>query len=171
MRNDNALRTRSGSRTYLEIPDWRPSRGGRTETAEKAPRVPLDPFMTPPIPAAQREEVLPEAGRESAPKRTEESREKASGGAAPIYVEARSALPEKITDPIFTPGYLQTQIGKALHVEFYIGAQKSERSGVLVQVGADYLVLASPNQGKHTVCDLASAKFVTVFGGNQDPIE
>ena len=170
MKNYSDRMNRSGHRTFLDIPDWSPARGGRATTTRKEYRMPDEPsdvsVVTQPQPSAVQAEELRQNPRAiPAPAQSVDVLSPSAGAAS------LSALPENITNPIFTPGYLQTQIGKGVHVEFYIGGNKSERTGILVQVGTDYLVLASPERGNHTVCDLNSVKFVTVLEGKNSRVE
>ena len=74
-----------------------------------------------------------------------------------------TGLPEILTNPVFMSGYLRTQIGKPTHVEFSVGDTMAERTGVLMQVGADYIVLAIPDENMHTVCSNAHIKSITIL--------
>ena len=78
-----------------------------------------------------------------------------------------SELPEILTNSIYTPGYLRTQIGNLMKVEFLIGENVSERIGRLVKVGASYIVLQSDEKSE-TICDLYSIRFVTVINSDVD---
>ena len=40
-------------------------------------------------------------------------------------------IPETLTDPVFVPGFLATQIGKLMRIEFLIGNQITDRVGRL----------------------------------------
>lgn len=76
-------------------------------------------------------------------------------------------VPETVTNPSYTPGFLRTQIGKVMRVEFYINNTVTDKVGRLLQVGASYIVLQSVESNSITYCDLYSIKFVTIVGGNQ----
>ncbi len=69
--------------------------------------------------------------------------------------------PETLTSPIYTPGFLRTQIGKLMRVEFLVGTGVNDRVGRLVQVGASYILLQSI-EGSTIMCDLFSIKFATI---------
>ena len=71
-------------------------------------------------------------------------------------------MPETLESTLFIPGYLNTQIGKYMRVEFLIGNGLTDRNGKLVKVGASYIILQSQN-GDLIVCDLFSRKFVTII--------
>jgi hypothetical protein len=66
------------------------------------------------------------------------------------------------------PGYLRTNIGSLMKIEFSCGAmsgcdQMIEKTGVLCDVGADYIVLASPDGRAKICCDLNSIRFVNIM--------
>lgn len=66
----------------------------------------------------------------------------------------------------FFQGYLRTQIGKSMRIEFLIGTNiLTDRSGTLVEVGVDHVALVPFNSSDLIVADLYSIKFVTVYGG------
>ena len=74
-----------------------------------------------------------------------------------------SIMPETLAEPIYTPGYLRTQIGRLMRVEFLIGNSTTDRVGVLSAVGANYIILNSLEQQSRIVCDLFAIKFVTII--------
>lgn len=71
-------------------------------------------------------------------------------------------MPETLESTLFIPGYLNTQIGKYMRIEFLIGNSLTDRNGKLVKVGASYVILQSQN-GDLNVCDLFSIKFATII--------
>ncbi len=71
-------------------------------------------------------------------------------------------MPETLESTLFIPGYLNTQIGKYMRIEFLIGNGLTDRNGKLVKVGASYIILQAQN-GDLIVCDLFSIKFVTII--------
>lgn len=72
-------------------------------------------------------------------------------------------MPEVLTAPIYTPGFLRTQIGKLMRVEFLIGTTNLEdRVGVLEEVGASFIILRSVEGNTKLFCDLYSIKFITI---------
>ena len=71
--------------------------------------------------------------------------------------------PETVTNALYTPAFLRQHIGKLVRVEFLIGTTYLEdRTGILVEVGASYIVLRSIQDGNLLYCDIYSIKFVTI---------
>ena len=72
--------------------------------------------------------------------------------------------PEILTNSIYTPAFLRTQIGKLMRVEFLIGRNNIiDRIGILQDVGVSYILLRSLEGDSITYCDISSIKFVTIF--------
>ncbi|MDP4094368.1 MAG: hypothetical protein Q8920_13515 [Bacillota bacterium] len=64
----------------------------------------------------------------------------------------------------FLPGFLRTQIGKRVRVDFLIGTNTmQDRSGLLLAVGASYILLREQETDDLLTCDLYSIKFVTIY--------
>ncbi|MDP4146719.1 MAG: hypothetical protein Q8936_19950 [Bacillota bacterium] len=64
----------------------------------------------------------------------------------------------------YTQGYLRTQIGKLMRVEFLVGTTTlTDRTGVLVAVGISYIILRDVGSNNLIVCDIYSIKFVTIY--------
>ncbi len=80
----------------------------------------------------------------------------------PVGDGAGMPMPETLESTLFIPGYLNTQIGKYMRIEFLIGNSLTDRNGKLVKVGASYVILQAQN-GDLIVCDLFSIKFVTII--------
>ena len=73
------------------------------------------------------------------------------------------SAPETLQNPMYTPGFLREHIGKLVRVEFLIGTNGlDDRSGILIEVGASYIVLRSIYEGNLLYCDIYSIKFVTI---------
>lgn len=81
--------------------------------------------------------------------------------AAPVGEQA----PTTVQSPMYTPGWLRTQIGKRMRVEFLIGTNGPlvDRIGTLVGVGASYILLRPIDSDDLLMCDIYSIKFVTVY--------
>lgn len=78
-----------------------------------------------------------------------------------VNVDANS--PETLRSANFTPGFLRKHIGKLVRVEFLIGTNGlTDRTGILVEVGASYIVLRSIQDRNLLYCDIYSIKFVTI---------
>ncbi len=87
----------------------------------------------------------------------------------PIIMPPGDDTPETLESPIYTPGFLRTQIGKLMRVEFLVGDNLNDRVGRLIQVGASYILLQLVESGNTIMCDLYSIKFVTI-ANMPDPI-
>lgn len=76
---------------------------------------------------------------------------------------SREPLPETLTNTIYTPAFLKRHIGRLVKVEFLIGSNYLEdRTGILLEVGASYIVLRSVQDNNLLYCDIYSIKFVTI---------
>lgn len=74
-----------------------------------------------------------------------------------------SNQPEVLTNSIYTPGFLRTQIGRLMRVEFLIGTNNLvDRIGILEEVGASYILLRSFESDSIIYCDIYSIKFITI---------
>lgn len=74
-----------------------------------------------------------------------------------------SNMPETLTNSIYTPAFLRNYIGKLVKVEFLIGTTNlQDRIGILLEVGASYIVLRSVQDSNLLYCDIFSIKFVTI---------
>lgn len=74
-------------------------------------------------------------------------------------------VPSTVQSTMFTPGFLLTQIGKLMRVEFLIGTNGPlvDRVGTLVAVGASYILLRPTGSDDLLLCDIYSIKFVTIL--------
>jgi hypothetical protein len=71
---------------------------------------------------------------------------------------------QTLANPQFLAGYLKTQIGRRVRIEFLIGTNLlTDRSGLLVAVGASYVIIRLQETDDLMVCDLYSIRFVTIF--------
>ncbi|GMQ56172.1 hypothetical protein AN1V17_05650 [Vallitalea sediminicola] len=72
-------------------------------------------------------------------------------------------LPPVITNPSYLQGYLRTQIGKFMKVNFLLGTGTFiDKDGILKEVGVDHIVLRDIKTGEDVVADLYSIKFVEI---------
>jgi len=72
-------------------------------------------------------------------------------------------MPEVLTSPIYTPGFLRQQIGKLMRVEFLIGTNNLvDRIGILYDVGSSYILLRSFEGDSFIYADIYSIKFITI---------
>lgn len=73
-------------------------------------------------------------------------------------------VPSTVENTFFTPGFLRTQIGRRIRVEFLLGTNLlTDRTGTLVAVGASYIVLKLVDSDDLMMCDIYSIKFVTIL--------
>jgi hypothetical protein len=83
--------------------------------------------------------------------------------------QSNNTTPEVLTNPIYTPGFLRSQIGKLMRVEFLIGTNNMvDRIGFLEDVGASYILLRSFEGDSLIYADIYAIKFITIsatYGG------
>lgn len=84
--------------------------------------------------------------------------------AAPV-APLSSDAPTTVQSPYFTAGFLRNFLGRSMRVEFLIGTSGAlvDRLGILVEVGASYIVLRPLLSDDLVMCDLYSIKFVTIY--------
>lgn len=71
--------------------------------------------------------------------------------------------PEILTNNIYTPAFLRENIGKLMRVEFLIGTNNLvDRTGILIDVGASYILLKALESDIITYADIYSIKFITI---------
>ena len=71
--------------------------------------------------------------------------------------------PETLTNTAYTPAFLKRYIGRLVRIEFLIGTTYLEdRTGILLEVGASYVLLRSVQDKNLLYCDIYSIKFVTI---------
>lgn len=71
---------------------------------------------------------------------------------------------QTLANPQFLAGYLKTQVGRRVRIEFLIGTNLlTDRSGTLMAVGASYVIIRLQETDDLMVCDLYSIRFVTIF--------
>ncbi len=64
----------------------------------------------------------------------------------------------------FTQGFLQTQIGRHVKVEFVIGTNMLiDREGDLVKVGTDYIIIQETETDDYLLCDIYSIRFIRFY--------
>lgn len=75
--------------------------------------------------------------------------------------------PETLTNTAYTPAFLKRYIGRLVRIEFLIGSNYlDDRSGILMEVGASYVLLRSIQDRNLLYCDIYSIKFVTISESN-----
>ncbi len=75
-------------------------------------------------------------------------------------------MPSTVSSTYYTAGFLKQFMGRNMRVEFLIGTNGAlvDRVGVLVEVGASYIVLRPYLTDDLLMCDLYSIKFVNIYG-------
>jgi hypothetical protein len=69
-----------------------------------------------------------------------------------------------IMDIEYTQGWLRTQIGQRVKIEFLIGTNMLiDREGTLVDVGISYVIINEVDTDDLLLCDIYSIKFVKVY--------
>ena len=67
-------------------------------------------------------------------------------------------------DMLYT--FLSNHIGKLIRIDFLIGNKMESKSGKLINVGKEYIVLKLFRNGCTMICDIKSIKFVTIVHDN-----
>ncbi len=74
-------------------------------------------------------------------------------------------LPIELKNTAYMPAFLSKHIGKLVRVEHLLGGQLISRTGILMTVGAGFIVLRSKNNAT-LVSDSDSIRFVTIIHNN-----
>jgi hypothetical protein len=84
--------------------------------------------------------------------------------AAPLLPPVTGPAPQTTDNILYTPGYLRTQLGRRVKVEFLIGTNLFvDREGILVAVGATYIIIQEAETDDLLLCDMFSIKFVKFY--------
>lgn len=87
-------------------------------------------------------------------------------GAPDFEFEAGPPVQDDIN---YTQGFLRTQIGRYVKIEFLIGTNLFiDREGILEKVGISYVVIREAGTGNKLMCDIYSIKFVEFFDDNSN---
>ncbi|MCQ1530329.1 hypothetical protein [Lutispora saccharofermentans] len=82
----------------------------------------------------------------------------------PMQEMLQPAIPPVVMDTQYTQGYLKTQIGSKVKVEFLIGTNMLvDREGTLVDVGVSYIIIIETETDDLLLCDIYSIKFVRFY--------
>ncbi|MGK0465196.1 hypothetical protein [Clostridium sp.] len=78
--------------------------------------------------------------------------------------ELTEPMPPIVNNPLYNQGWLTTQIGKYIKIEFLIGTNMLiDREGILQEVGISYIVIKETGSNDIIMCDIYSIKFVRIF--------
>lgn len=81
-----------------------------------------------------------------------------------IMASGRGVRDSVLSDINFTQGFLQTQIGRHVKVEFLVGTNMLiDREGDLVRVGTDYIIIQETETDDYLLCDIYSIKFIRFY--------
>lgn len=84
--------------------------------------------------------------------------------ATQVPVVSDGIIPETLSNTAFTQGYLRTQIGRKVKVEFLIGTSMFvDREGTLLDVGTSYIIIREAETDDLLLCDMYSIKFVRFY--------
>jgi hypothetical protein len=83
-------------------------------------------------------------------------------GSVPLGMDQFGETP--VMDTQYTQGWLTTQIGKRVKIEFLIGTNMLiDREGTLVEVGISYVIINEVETDDLLLCDIYSIKFVRIY--------
>ena len=83
-------------------------------------------------------------------------------GSVPLGMDQQGETP--IMDVEYTQGWLRTQIGKRVKIEFLLGTNMLvDREGTLLEVGISYIIINEIETDDLLLCDIYSIKFVRVY--------
>lgn len=77
-------------------------------------------------------------------------------------------VPQMLQNSAFMPAFLSKHIGKLIKAESLMGDRLETKIGVLMNVGAGFIVLRQFRSNNTVICDLYSIKYITVVHDN-DP--
>ncbi|WP_010681372.1 hypothetical protein [Acetivibrio cellulolyticus] len=83
---------------------------------------------------------------------------------SPVPVGGTGGAPETVQNIQYTQGYLKTQIGRHVKIEFLIGTNMlQDREGTLLEVGTSYVIIRETETDDLLLCDMYSIKFVRFY--------
>lgn len=121
--------------------------------------------QTPILPLERNEEIFD--GRQEEKESKELQRQQVNPPGS-VDVPNTGAGDEDFGNPVndinYMQGYLKTQIGKRVRVQFLVGSNSlQDRTGVLTDVGISFIILQDPTTKIRELCDMYSIKFVDIF--------
>ena len=83
-------------------------------------------------------------------------------GTVPLGMDQQGETP--VMDTQYTQGWLTTQIGQRVKIEFLIGTNMLiDREGTLLEVGISYVIINEVETDDLLLCDIYSIKFVRIY--------
>ena len=77
-----------------------------------------------------------------------------------------SNLPKSLKNTAFLPAFLSKHIGKLVKIESLIGGKLEPRIGILMTVGANFIVLRQMRSNNTMICDSSLIKYATIIHDN-----
>ena len=74
--------------------------------------------------------------------------------------------PKSLKNTAFLPAFLSKNIGKLVKIESLIGGKLEPRIGILMTVGANFVVLRQMRSNNTMLCDSSLIKYVTIIHDN-----
>lgn len=81
-------------------------------------------------------------------------------------VSKNSYIPDTLTNNVYLPAFLKNHIGKLVKIESLIGNGLESRTGTLMQVGADFVVIKLKASCSSMVIEGRSIKYITIVHDN-----
>ena len=75
-------------------------------------------------------------------------------------------LPKSLKNTAFLPAFLSKHIGKLVKIESLIGGKLEPRIGILLTVGANFIVLRQMRSNNTMICDSSLIKYATIIHDN-----
>lgn len=75
-------------------------------------------------------------------------------------------LPKSLKNTAFLPAFLSKNIGKLVKIESLIGGRLEPRIGILITVGANFIVLRQMRSNNTMICDSTLIKYATIIHDN-----
>ena len=86
------------------------------------------------------------------------------GGGMDTEASANPALYQNNLPMEYLNGFIRTQIGRRVRVEFLVGTNTiTDRTGILVAVGANYILINETETDDLLACDFYNIKFIKFY--------
>lgn len=126
---------------------------------------PVCPMYRPPL--ASSSAAVPQTmpvGQQTAPKTPAQPISAGTDTSMAPLTSASQPMPVTADSTEYLNGFLRTQIGRRMRVEFLLGTNTfTDKSGLLIGVGANYILLRESSTDDIIACDFYNIKFITFF--------
>lgn len=78
----------------------------------------------------------------------------------------RFSIPQALTSPVFSNGYLRNHQGKLVKIESLIGNALDSRIGILLDIGADYIAIKLNKSCCSMMIPTSAIKYITIIHDN-----